>query len=146
MSDAVPFQFLRLDHVVLRARDADALTRFYCDVLGCRHEREVPEVGLIQLRAGESLIDIVDAAGSLGRSGGAAPAADTGHNVDHVCLRVEPFDPDAITGHLTRHGIEPSDVRQVYGAEGFGPSIYLDDPEGNTVELKGPAGGGPAAP
>mgnify|MGYP003700874417 CR=1 FL=1 len=141
MSDAVPFQFLRLDHVVLRARNADALTRFYCDVLGCQREREVPEVGLIQLRAGESLIDIVDAAGRLGRTGGAPPAADTGHNVDHVCLRVAPFDPDAITGHLQRHGLEPSEVRQVYGAEGFGPSIYLDDPEGNTVELKGPAAG-----
>ena len=144
MSEAVPFHFLRLDHVVLRARDAEALTRFYCQVLGCHHEREVPEVGLIQLRAGESLIDIVDATGSLGRAGGAPPTMDTGHNVDHVCLRVTPFDPDAITGHLKSHGIEPSDVRRVYGAEGFGPSIYLDDPEGNTVELKGPADGEPA--
>jgi glyoxylase I family protein len=142
MTDAVPFQFLRLDHVVLRARNADALTRFYCDVLGCRHEREVTEVGLTQLRAGASLIDIVDAGGSLGRAGGAPPAADSGHNVDHLCLRVTPFDPDAIAAHLERHGIEPSAVRRVYGAEGFGPSIYLEDPEGNTVELKGPAEGG----
>ena len=139
MSDAVPFEFLRLDHVVLRARNADALTRFYCDVLGCRREREVAELGLVQLRAGESLIDIVDAAGRLGQAGGPPPAADGGHNVDHLCLRVAPFDPDAIAGHLGRHGVEPSDVRHVYGAEGFGPSIYLNDPEGNTVELKGPA-------
>jgi len=139
MSEPAPFALERIDHVVLRARDSDVLVRFYCDVLGCRRERDVTDLGLVQLRAGASLIDIVAAAGELGRAGGVPPAPGDGHNVDHVCLRVMPFDADAITAHLRRHGAEPSAVRRVYGAEGFGPSIYVNDPEGNTVELKGPA-------
>lgn len=139
MSPAVPFQLERIDHVVLRARDSDALVRFYRDVLGCTVEREAAELGLIQLRAGACLIDVVAAAGPLGRAGGAAPAASSGHNVDHVCLRVTPFEPEALSAHLKRHGCEPSEARQVYGAEGRGPSIYVDDPEGNTLELKGPS-------
>jgi hypothetical protein len=102
-------------------------------------EREVAELGLTQLRAGASLIDIVAADGRLGQAGGAAPAPGDGHNVDHVCLRVDPFDPGAIDAHLRQHGVLPSEVRHVYGAEGMGPSIYLNDAEGNTVELKGPA-------
>lgn len=139
MDEPVPFTLQRLDHVVLRARDSARLIGFYRDVLGCRVEREVADLGLTQLRAGTALIDIVSAAGSLGRAGGAAPSAGSGHNVDHVCVRVEPFDAEAITRHLARHGIETSEVRRVYGAEGYGPSLYLDDPEGNTLELKGPA-------
>lgn len=137
--DAVPFQLLHLDHVVLRARDGTALTHFYRQVLGCTLERESADAGLVQLRAGDSLIDIVPVDGRLGRAGGQAPAPHGGHNVDHVCLRVDPFDATAIAAHLTRHGVKASEVRHVYGAEGLGPSIYLDDPEGNTVELKGPA-------
>ncbi len=145
-SEAIPFRLLRLDHVVLRARDGHALVRFYREVLGCTPERESTDAGLIQLRAGDSLIDIVPVTGRLGRAGGAAPAPDRAHNVDHVCLRVDPFDADAITAHLEQHGVRPSEVRQVYGAEGLGPSIYLDDPEGNTVELKGPTDGPGARP
>ena len=136
--ETVPFRLLHLDHVVLRARDGDSLVRFYQDVLGCTLERENREAGLVQLRAGAALIDIVPVEGHLGRAGGRAPQPGQGHNVDHLCLRVEPFDADRITDHLARHGVRPSEVRQVYGAEGLGPSIYLDDPEGNTVELKGP--------
>jgi len=139
MAEPAPFALERIDHVVLRARDPSALVHFYCDVLGCRREREVAELGLVQLRAGASLIDVVAADGELGQAGGAAPAPATGHNVDHVCLRVMPFDAAAISAHLRRHGAQPSEVRQVYGAEGVGPSIYVDDPEGNTVELKGPS-------
>lgn len=139
MSQAVPFQLERIDHVVLRARDSGALVRFYVDVLGCAVEREAAELGLIQLRAGACLIDVVAADGPLGRAGGAAPVASSGHNVDHVCLRVTPFEPQTLNAHLQRHGCSPSEVRQVYGAEGRGPSIYVDDPEGNTLELKGPA-------
>lgn len=138
MSDAAPFRLMHLDHVVLRASDATVLEHFYRQVLGCTLERENPDVGLIQLRAGDALIDIVPVDGRLGRAGGRAPEQD-GHNVDHFCLRVEPFDAAAITAHLKRHGVRPTEVRDVYGAEGLGPSIYLDDPEGNTVELKGPA-------
>ena len=139
MTDDVPFRLLHLDHVVLRARSAEALVRFDRDVLGCTFERESREAGLIQLRAGACLIDVVPVEGHLGRAGGRPPEPGNRHNVDHLCLRVEPFDAAAITAHLNRHGVEPSEVRHVYGAEGMGPSIYLNDPEGNTVELKGPA-------
>ena len=136
-----PFHVRRLDHVVIRARDAQRLIRFYADVLGCRVEREVATVGLTQLRAGDSLIDVVSAAGELGRSAGPAPQRGQGHNVDHFCLQVAPFDPDALTQHLERHGVTFGPVRDLYGAEGVGPSIYVEDPEGNRVELKGPARG-----
>ncbi|MDH3597272.1 MAG: VOC family protein [Rhodospirillales bacterium] len=126
-----------LDHVVLRVRDVRRMLRFYSEVLGCAVEREVAELGLIQLRAGDALIDLVDVAGELGRGGGAAPGRE-GRNMDHLCLRIEPFDPAALSRHLETHGVAAGPVERRYGAEGFGPSIYIQDPEGNTVELKGP--------
>lgn len=132
-----------LDHLVLRVVDLDDLTRFYVDVLGCAVERRQDEIGLVQLRAGRSLIDLVPVDGKLGRMGGAAPGAE-GRNMDHFCLRVEPFDAAAIRAHLAAHGVDAGAVESRYGAEGEGPSIYLADPEGNVVELKGPPG--PVAP
>lgn len=126
-----------IDHLVLRVVDLDAMVRFYADVLGCSVERRLDEIGLVQLRAGRSLIDLVPVGGKLGRMGGAAPGAG-GRNLDHFCLRVEPFDEPATRAHLAAHGVEAGDTVPRYGAEGEGPSIYLSDPEGNVVELKGP--------
>lgn len=123
-----------LDHLVLRVSDEEAMLRFYCDVMGCSVERRQDELGLIQLRAGSSLIDLVTVDGRLG---GAAPGRE-GRNLDHFCVRVEPFDAAAIQAHLARHGVEAGEVSSRYGAEGEGPSIYISDPEGNVVELKGP--------
>lgn len=134
---APPFALAGLDHVVLRVRDLDAMRAFYCQVLGCTPEREQPEIGLLQLRAGASLIDLVSLDGTLGRAGGAAPGAE-GHNMDHFCLRVDPFDPAAIQAHLRAHGVAVGESGPRYGAQGEGPSQYLRDPEGNGVELKGP--------
>ena len=131
------FQILGLDHVVLRVTDMSRMARFYCEVLGCRIEREHEELGLMQLRAGQSLIDLIAVEGELGRKGGAAPGRE-GRNMDHVCLRVEPFDSGAIAAHLLAHGVVPGETKLRYGAEGEGPSIYISDPEDNTVELKGP--------
>lgn len=126
-----------LDHVVLRVIDAEASIRFYCDVLGCTIERTLPEeLGLTQLRAGSSLIDIVPVSGGLGRIGGAAPGAE-GRNLDHFCLAVEPWDEQEIRAHLESFGVDAGPVGTRYGAEGHGPSLYLKDPDGNTVELKG---------
>lgn len=135
--DPVPFELLQLDHVVLRVRDVDRVRAFYCDVLGCSVEKDQMGIGLLQLRAGRSLIDLVDVAGRIGRMGGAAPGAE-GRNLDHLCLRVEPFDRDAIVAHLQAHDVRIGDFGSRYGAEGEGPSLYLYDPEGNLVELKGP--------
>lgn len=132
-----PFRLLQLDHVVLRVRDEPAMTRFYCDVLGCTIERRQDAIGLVQLRAGQSLIDLVDVQGKLGRMGGAAPGAE-GRNMDHLCLRADPFDREAIVAHLGAHGVRLGDFGQRNGAEGEGPSQYLFDPEDNLVELKGP--------
>ena len=129
-----------IDHLVLRVIDLERMLRFYCDVLGCAIERRQDNIGLVQLRAGRSLIDLVPVDGELGRAGGAAPGKE-GRNMDHFCVRVEPFDEAAIRGHLQAHGVTVGDVASRNGAEGEGPSIYLDDPEGNVVELKGPPGG-----
>lgn len=128
---------LAIDHVVFRVKDMEAMIAFYEKVLGARVEKRQEEFGLIQLRAGEALIDLLDCDGELGRMGGAAPG-DEGHNVDHICLRVQPWDGEAIRAHLAQHGVEAGAIASRYGAEGYGPSLYFQDPEGNTIELKGP--------
>jgi catechol 2,3-dioxygenase-like lactoylglutathione lyase family enzyme len=127
----------QLDHLVLRVTDLKAMMAFYTDVLGCSVEKVQEDLGLYQLRAGSALIDLVPVDGPLGSMGGAAPGAE-GRNLDHFCLRIEPFDGEMIIDHLRAHGADPSLVMSRYGAEGQGPSIYVADPEGNTVELKGP--------
>ena len=134
---AVPFKLREIDHVVLRVSDLQRSVDFYVKVLGCAIERHQEAIGLMQLRAGRSLIDLVPLDGKLGRMGGAGPGAE-GRNVDHVCLRVEPFDEKAMIAHLREAGVSPGTVEQRFGAEGEGPSIYLNDPDGNNIELKGP--------
>jgi glyoxylase I family protein len=126
-----------IDHLVLRVVNLDKMLHFYCQALGCTVERRQDEIGLVQLRAGRSLIDLVPVDGKLGRAVGAAPGAE-GRNMDHFCLRVEPFDEAAIRSQLAQQGYTAGAVESRYGAEGEGPSIYLSDPEGNVVELKGP--------
>ena len=137
---AAPFTLRALDHIVLRVKDLDAMMRFYVDVLGCTVERTRDDLGLYQVRAGSSLIDLVPVDGKLGRAGGAAPGAE-GRNLDHFCLRIEPYDEAAIRAHLRECGAEGGEAGSRFGAEGEGPSLYLRDPEGNTIELKGPPGG-----
>ena len=126
-----------LDHVVLRVADVARSLRFYCGALGCTEERRIDALGLIQLRAGASLIDLVDVEAPLGKAGGAAPGAE-GKNLDHFALELVAFDETAIRAHLATCGVEPGDVAQRYGARGNGPSMYIRDPDGNVVELKGP--------
>lgn len=124
------FRVLRLDHVVLRVANREASLAFYCGALGCRIERDRPDIGLIQLRAGDSQIDLVLGKGS--------PTADAGFNVDHFCIRIEPFEETAIRNHLAGYGVDTGPIAPRFGADGTGPSIYVKDPDGNTVELKGP--------
>ena len=128
-----PFRIIGIDQVVLRATDPDALERFYMDVLGCALEKRQGK--LAQLRAGRTLIDIVPA-DEAGPADGTSSSG--GANLDHLCLRVEPFDSVAIARHLAVHGVRCGEETSRYGAEGQGPSVYLHDPEGNGVELKGP--------
>ena len=129
------FERVWLDHVVLRARDAGVLVRFYSEVFGAHIERQLG-AELFQLRMGEILIDIIPFDSPLGKLGGSKP--DEGRNMDHFCIRVEPFDEREIRAHLNRFNIQAGLISQVYGADGFGPSLYLTDPEGNRIELKGP--------
>lgn len=129
MSEGVPFEIGELDHIVLRVADMDRAIAFYRDVLGAREERRVESIGLVQMRAGGSLIDLVPL----------PEGAETGEaNVEHFALTVTPFEPETLSRHLAAHGIEAQEPARRYGAQGYGPSIYLDDPDGNTVELKGP--------
>lgn len=136
MNNANPINITRIDHVVLRVVDLERMIAFYRDALGCRLERGPGDSGLAQLRAGESLIDLVDANGEIGKASGGTP--DHGApNVDHVCLLVQPWDAEAVTARLRAHGVAPGDIELRYGATGHGPSLYFDDPEGNKIELKG---------
>ena len=126
-----------IDHVVLRVTDLERSLRFYRDVLGCPEERRIEKLGLYQLRAGRALIDLVPVDSPLGRLGGPGPGA-TGRNVDHLALQLAAFDESALRAHLEAHGVDPGEVAERYGAEGMGPSMYVRDPDGNVVELKGP--------
>jgi len=125
---AAATQVKGLDHVVLRVADMDRAIAFYEQVLGLHVERRLEEIGLVQLRAGASMIDLVPR----------TEDEDEGRNMDHFAVRIETMDVPALSAHLSRHGIDPGEVRRRYGAEGYGSSIYVTDPDGNTVELKGP--------
>jgi glyoxylase I family protein len=133
----IPFRLHALDHIVLRVRDLHASLAFYCDVLGCTPDKVREKIGLWQVRAGASLIDLIPLDGPLGRIGGAGPGKES-RNVDHFAIQVAPFDEEAIQAHLTAHKVTITDSGRRYGAEGDGPSIYVLDPDGNSVELKGP--------
>lgn len=125
-----------IDHIVLRTENLEGMLAFYCEVLPCVVERELsPDIGLVQLRAGQSLIDLVDVHSQLGHMGGPAPAK-TGHNLDHFCLEIDSVDEQQLLDWLSSHGVTVSEFARRYGANGFGRSIYIKDPDGNTVELK----------
>ncbi len=132
-----PIEVRGLDHVVLRVEDLARSLRFYVELLGCSEERRSDALGLVQLRAGANLIDLVVVDSPLGKLGGPAPGAQA-RNVDHIALQLAHFDAARIAAQLTEFGIEPGDVAQRYGALGMGPSMYVRDPDGNVVELKGP--------
>lgn len=133
-----PYTIDAIDHVVIRVRDMDAMLRFYTDVLGCRLAKVNAPLGLYHLRAGLSMIDLIDAGGELGRAGGTLPPGPGGggRNVDHLALRITPFDEAAIRAHLAAEGVTASDAGVRFGAGGDGLSLYVTDPEGNVVELK----------
>src|ERR1700680_2052274 len=120
----IPFKLLAIDHLVLRIGDLARSLAFYVDGLGCTLEKRQDDIGLIQLRAGASLIDLVTLDGKLGRAGGAASGRE-GRNVDHFALDIAPFDEGAIRAHLSAHGIAIGEFGRRYGAKGEGPSLYI---------------------
>ena len=129
------FAIREIDHVVIRCKDLDKMIHFYASALGCPVAKEQRELGLVQMRAGRSLIDLLAVGAKIDRPESGTPG--TGNNMDHVCLRVEPFDAPALRAHLVENGVRLGEEARRYGAEGFGPSIYFFDPEGNLIELKG---------
>jgi glyoxylase I family protein len=129
-SQAGAIRVAGLDHLVLRVADLDRAIKFYREVLGCHVERRLEEPKLVQLRAGASMIDLVPA--------GTAPQTAEARNLDHFAVRISTFDYPSLAAHLQRHGIAAGEVRRRYGAEGYGSSLYINDPDGNVVELKGP--------
>ena len=131
-----PIRLQSIDHVVIRVLNLDQMIAFYCDVLGCQLERGPGEAKLAQLRAGLALVDLVDANGPLGRKGGGVPDHKA-PNMDHLCLQLSDWNPDAIRKHLKENNVDFGEIASRYGALGNGPSLYLRDPEGNTIELKG---------
>ncbi len=134
---AVPIRIKAIDHVVLRVRDLERAIAFYTEIIGCTVERRRDDLGLVHLRAGASQIDLVDLDGELGRPGGAG-AGRKRRNMDHFAIAIEDFDEAVLAAHLKAHGIDPGEVKSRFGAGGTGKSMYLQDPDGNTVELKGP--------
>ena len=133
-----PIKVAGFDHIVLRVRDKSGMLEFYCDVLGLALDRDRPDIGLTHVRCGPQMIDLVTLDGPIGKMGGAAPGVE-GRNLDHFALQVRPFDEAAIRAHLAAHGVEVVEEGQRYGADGTGFSLYVRDPEGNLVELKGPS-------
>lgn len=123
-----PMRVAELDHVVVRCRDQARSLDFYTRVLGLEEERRLDVISLIQLRAGQSMVDLVPAD---------PPPSDTGRNVDHFCLGIETADMEALVAYLRLQGVEVlGDPMMRYGARGMGLSIYVLDPDGNIVELK----------
>ncbi|NOH79021.1 VOC family protein [Vibrio sp. RE86] len=135
MTASNPIRILAIDHIVLRTSNLKRMLAFYQDILACPLERELPELGLTQLRAGSALIDIVTVDSELGQLGGKAPQQN-GRNVDHFCLQIAAFDEQQLRDYLRSHNIATNDFVERYGAQGFGRSVYIEDPEGNVVELK----------
>ena len=131
-----PFALRGIDHIVLRSADPARLIAFYLEVVGCVLEHEQPKLGLTHLRAGGQLIDIVDANGPLKKDGD-EPVWQPGRNLEHFCLRIEPFDEPALLAHLAQAGLTPEPARSRFGNEGEGPSLYFPDPDGNIIEFKG---------
>ncbi len=127
-----PFTIQGIDHIVLRVRELTRSLEFYRDLLGCTVERQQPELGLTQLRAGHSLIDLVTLAGPLGA--GEPPGA--GRNLEHFCVTIAPFDEPALIAWLAAHGVGAREPGSRYGAQGEGRSFYIEDPDGNRIELK----------
>jgi glyoxylase I family protein len=129
-----PFALEGIDHVVLLVDNMERARAFYCGVIGCSVDRALPEYGMLQLRAGAALIDLVDIAS--GEGAWAKPPAAGGRNMDHVCLAAGAWDEAAMRAHLVAHRVELGEEGRRYGAAGEGLSFYVRDPSGNTIELK----------
>jgi glyoxylase I family protein len=109
---------------------------FYSGVLGCSIESELPEFAMVQLRAGSGLIDLVDVLAGPGKC--ALPKVTGGRNLDHLCIAIAKCDEQSLRRHLADHRVEIIEEGVHKGARGDSLSIYVKDPSGKFIELKGP--------
>jgi catechol 2,3-dioxygenase-like lactoylglutathione lyase family enzyme len=119
-------QVVGFDHLVLRVADVERSLAWYRDRLGLAVERDQ------EWRRGEVLFPSlrIDAGTVIDLLAGER----TGTNVDHLCLVLDGFDPDAaLASGEWDVAVEPMDV---WGARGTGRSLYVHDPDGNVVELR----------
>ena len=130
-----PIQIKKLDHVVLLVKNIKKSIHFYRDVLGCIETRI--SKNLYQYQAGVSMIDLVPKEQAEGSSN--PSSKNNSANMDHFALTLENFDETAIVAYLEDNDIKVELSGRRFGAEGYGPSIYCRDPDGNLVELKGPS-------
>ena len=114
------------DHIVLRSADPERLVDWYASTLGLEvlrlEEWRANEVPFVSLRVSETfLIDVMRGDRS-------------GMNVDHLALTVEDVDLDALAAEGTLDVVMgPADL---YGAQGIGRGLYINDPDNNLVELR----------
>ncbi|MBL4812473.1 MAG: VOC family protein [Rhodobacteraceae bacterium] len=132
-----PFTLAGLDHVVFLVDDMPVALKFYADVLGCVPGYSYPAMGMEQVWCGTALIVLWDTTHPGAAS--AVPPVAGGRNVDHVCIATSPFEPAAMRAHLAAHGVEIEREATHGGARGMGFSVYIRDPFGNKLEVKGPA-------
>ena len=136
MAQAPPFALEGIDHVVLLVDDMAAARAFYLGVLGCSVENALPRYGMLQLRAGTALVDLVDISGAPGAW--ARPPVAGGRNVDHVCIATGAWDERPMRAWLAAHNVAIVEEGVNNGARGESLSFYVKDPAGNTIELTGP--------
>jgi glyoxylase I family protein len=131
-----PFALEGIDHILLLVNGMNPAVRFYTEVLGCTVEDALPQYGMLQLRAGAALIDLVDI--SAPEAAWAKPPVAGGRNFDHLCLALGVHDEAALRRHLARHHVEIIEEGVHGGSRGESLSLYIRDPSGNVIELKGP--------
>jgi catechol 2,3-dioxygenase-like lactoylglutathione lyase family enzyme len=129
-----PFQLRAIDHVVLIVDDLEAAVKWYADVLGAAEEGDLRQFGMVQLRTGASMIDLVDTASEAGEW--ARPKVEGGRNMDHLCLEIGPVSKEGMLAHLKKHGLEIEEEGLRMGAKGQGYSWYIRDPWDHQIELK----------
>lgn len=117
---------LNVDHIVLEVRDVDQSLHFYCDLLGMTPERvdlfKSGRAPFPSVRCGDTLIDLF-----VSEAPGDGPP--------HFCVSfAEPI--EEIAAQLANAGIRAGEPAKRYGARGIGKSVYVDDPDGHTIELR----------
>jgi glyoxylase I family protein len=125
-----PLEIDGIDHVVLQVTNVERSLQFYVGVLGMSLERVIEDLGIYQVRCGRNLIDLV------ALPPGSVLAEKSQRGLDHVCLHVR-GDMTRIFEYLKENDVElGSPLRELYGATGFGTSVYVFDPDRHMIELK----------